>query len=53
MPVFAFEMPESKLAEKPEPKNLDNRLSFLDIIEIILKMIVDGVKAIFPKRKGN
>jgi hypothetical protein len=51
MPVFAAVMPEQKLAEKPEPKNLESRLSFLDIIEMILEMIVDGAKAIFPKRK--
>jgi hypothetical protein len=51
MPVLALEMPVSKLAGKPDPKNLDTGSSFLDIIEIILKMIVDGAKAIFPKRK--
>jgi hypothetical protein len=50
MPVLALEMPLSKLAEKPDPKNLDTRSSFLDIIEIILEMIVDGAKAIFSKR---
>jgi hypothetical protein len=52
MPVLAFEMPESKHGEKPDPKNLDAGSGFLDIIEMILEMIVDGVKAIFQKRKG-
>lgn len=51
MPVLVLEIPVSKLVEKPDPKSLDTRSSFLDIIEIILKMIVDGAKAIFPKRK--
>jgi hypothetical protein len=53
MPVFALEVPESKPAEKLEPKNLDTQISFLDVIEIIFKMIVEGVKAIFPKQKGK
>jgi hypothetical protein len=30
---------------------LDTGSIFLDIIEMILKMIVDGAKAIFSKRK--
>src|SRR5437588_3169250 len=51
IPVFAVGMPELKPAVKPEPKDLEARSSFLDIIEIILEMIVDGVKAVFPKRK--
>jgi hypothetical protein len=51
MPVLAVETPDSKHAEKPNPINSDTTISFLDIIEIILKMIVDGAKAIFPKRK--
>ena len=52
IPIHAAETPESKPAVKPEPKDLEARSSFLDIIEIILEMIVDGVKAILPKRKG-
>src|SRR5437660_4950341 len=51
IPVLALAMPVSKLEEKPDLKNLDTQTSFLDIIEIILKMIADGAKAIFPKRK--
>lgn len=51
MPVLALVMPVSKPAEKLDSKNLDTQISFLDIIEIILKMIIDGAKAIFPKRK--
>jgi hypothetical protein len=51
VPVFAIGMPESKLAGKSEPKNLDTTLSFLEMIAILLEKIVDGVKAIFPKRK--
>ena len=53
MPVLAVEMPGSKLNEKPDPKDLDTGSSFLDIIEMILEMIVEGVKAILPKRKGK
>jgi hypothetical protein len=52
MPVLALETPGSNLGKKPDLKNSDTRSSFLDIIEIILEMIVDGAKAIFPKRKG-
>jgi hypothetical protein len=51
MPVLALVMPVSKPAEKPDPTHSDTTISFLDIIEIILKVIVDGAKAIFPKRK--
>jgi hypothetical protein len=51
IPVLALAMPESKLAEKPDSKNSDTGSSLLDIVEIILKMIADGAKAIFPKRK--
>ena len=51
MPVLAVEMPGSKLNEKPDPKDLDTGLGFLEIIEMIFEMIVEGVKAIFPKRK--
>ncbi len=53
MPVFAVGMPELKSAVKPEPKDLEARSSFLDIIEIILEMIADGVKAILPKGKSG
>jgi hypothetical protein len=48
---LALELPVSKLAEKPNLTHSGNTISFLDIIEIILKMIVEGAKAIFPKRK--
>jgi hypothetical protein len=51
MPVFAVEMPESKHVEKSDPKNLDTGSGFLEIIEMILEVIIEGVKAIFPKRK--
>lgn len=51
MPVLALEMPASKRAEKPDPINSDTTLSFLELIGIILKMIVDWAKAIVPKRK--
>jgi hypothetical protein len=51
VPVLAIETPGSNLGEKPGLKNSDTRPSLLDIIEIILEMIVDGAKAIFPKRK--
>jgi hypothetical protein len=51
MPVFAVVMPESKLAQKPDSKNSDTGPSFLEIIEMILEVIIEGVKAIFPKRK--
>ena len=53
MPVFVVETPGSNLGEKPNPKDLDTGSSFLDIIEMILEMIVKGVKAILPKRKGG
>ena len=53
MPVFAVETPGSNLGEKPNPKDLDTGSGFLDIIEMILEMIVKGVKAILPKRKGG
>jgi hypothetical protein len=46
-PVFVLEMP----AEKPNPTHPNTKLSFWDYIEIILEMIADGAKAIFPKRK--
>jgi hypothetical protein len=46
IPVLALVIPDSKLVEKSDPKNLDTRLSFLDIVEIILEMIVKGAKAI-------
>ena len=52
IPVFAVETPGSNLGEKPNPKDLDTGSGFLDIIEMILKMIVDGAKTIFLKRKG-
>jgi hypothetical protein len=51
MPVFVLETPGSNLGEKPDPKNLDTGSCFLDIIEIILEMIAEGAKTIFPKRK--
>jgi hypothetical protein len=51
MPVFAVEMSGSKHVEKQDTKNLDISSGFLDIIEMILEMIVEGVKAIFPKRE--
>jgi hypothetical protein len=53
MPVLAVEMPGLKLGEKPDPKDLDTGLGFLEIIAMILEMIVEGVKAILPKRKGK
>src|SRR5947209_5947476 len=46
MPVLAVEMPDSRLGEKPKPKDLDAGLGFLDIIDMILEMIIKGVKAI-------
>lgn len=52
MPVLALVMPVSRLEEKPDPKNLDTRSSFLDIIEIIFEAIGKMVKSILPKRKG-
>jgi hypothetical protein len=53
MPVFAVEMSDSKLGEKPKPKELETGSGFLDIIEMILEMIVEGAKAVFSKRKGG
>lgn len=53
MPILALEMSGLRRAEMHEPINSDTTISFLDIIEIILKMIVDGAKAMFPKRKAN
>ena len=53
IPVVSIEMPDSKLVGKSDPKNLDTRLSFLDIIDMILEMIIKGVKAILPKGKGG
>jgi hypothetical protein len=50
MPILALEMSGSKRAEASDPINSDTTISFVDIIEIILKMIVDGAKAMFPKR---
>jgi hypothetical protein len=49
MPVLALVMPVSKLAEGPHPINSDTTISFWDIIEIILKMIIDGAKAMFQR----
>lgn len=46
-----FVMSESSPAEKPDPKNLDTRLSFLDIIEIILEIVVGIAKAISSHEK--
>jgi hypothetical protein len=51
MPVVVFEMPESKLAGKPEPKNLDRGSIVLDIIEMIFEAIGKMAKAILPKGK--
>jgi hypothetical protein len=51
MPVFAVEISDSKLGGKPEPKDSDTRSGFLEIIEMILEMIVEGAKAILPRRK--
>jgi hypothetical protein len=51
IPVLVLERPSSRHAEKPDPTHSDTQISFLDIIEVILKMIVEGAKAIFPKRK--
>ena len=51
MPVLTLVLPDSKLVEKPDPKNSDTRPSLLDIIEMILEMIVKGIKAILPKGK--
>jgi hypothetical protein len=50
MPVFVLETPGSNLGKKPN-KDLDTRSGFLEIIEMILEAIIEGVKAIFPKRK--
>ena len=49
MPVLALVMPVSKRAEEPHPINSDTMISFWDIIEIILKMIIDGAKAMFQR----
>jgi hypothetical protein len=49
MAVLALVMPVSKLAEEPDPINSDTTISLWDIIEIILKMIIDGTKAMFQR----
>ena len=46
-----FVMSEASPAEKPDPKNLDIRSSFLDIIVIILAIIADAAKAISSHEK--
>lgn len=51
MPLLALEMPVLKHTGEPDPPYSDTTISLLDIIEILLRMIVDGAKVIFQKRK--
>jgi hypothetical protein len=53
MPILALEMRGSKRAETPDSINSDTTIRFVDIIEIILEMIGDWAKAMFPKRKAK
>jgi hypothetical protein len=53
MPILALEMPGLKHTGEPDPSHSDTTISFLDIIEIILKMIVDGAKVLSPRRKED
>ena len=53
MPILALEMPGSKRAGNPDPVNSDTTISFVDIIEMILEMVVDVAKALLPKRKED
>jgi hypothetical protein len=48
-PVFV--MTESSPAENPDPKNLDTKSSFLDMIIIILAIIADAANAIYSHEK--
>jgi hypothetical protein len=53
MPMLALEVSGPKRAGHTDPINSDTTISFLDILEIILKMIVDGAKAILSTRKAK